>query len=76
MKKKETGSIFASTETTGALGTYLASPKGGLTKREFFAALAMQGILSRGRPEHEVASEAVWYADQLIKALGEGSERA
>jgi hypothetical protein len=43
----------------------------GLTKREHFAALAMQGILSSdsGQGYEFVSSEAVTYADALIKAL-------
>lgn len=49
----------------------------GLTKREYFAAMAMQGILSgrneqveqRGYPYHEVAVWAAEQADELIKQL-------
>lgn len=46
----------------------------GLTKREFFAAMAMQGILSDidkydAWDAREVAADAVLYADELIKAL-------
>lgn len=46
----------------------------GLTKREYFAAMAMQGILS-ACPEHgpmsemRVASYAIEYADELLKQL-------
>ena len=45
----------------------------GLTKREYFAGLAMQGILA-GNWEHEsplqeICSEAVIHADQLIVEL-------
>ena len=43
----------------------------GLTKREYFAAMALQGLASRqGSPafEHE-AEQAVKYADALLKQL-------
>lgn len=49
----------------------------GLTKREYFAAMAMQGILSNasglGEPEHWVRF-AVKYADALIKELSKGEK--
>ena len=42
----------------------------GLTKREHFAAIAMQGILSTGfRHEEEVAKQAIKAADALLKGL-------
>jgi len=48
----------------------------GLTKREHFAAMAMQGILSNPRWEgkddylaYQVASSAVRYADALLAEL-------
>ena len=41
---------------------------GGLTKREYFAAKAMQGLLANG--DHGViSSDAIRYADQLIEGL-------
>jgi hypothetical protein len=41
-----------------------------LTKREYFAALAMQGILTKNNSTKEVIAEmAVEHADALIKAL-------
>ena len=41
-----------------------------LSDREFYAAMAMQGIISRQEwPADEVAKEAVAYADALIQAL-------
>jgi hypothetical protein len=45
-------------------------PQDGLTKREYFAAMAMQGILSQhdSRPSY-TATLAVEYADALIAAL-------
>ena len=45
---------------------------GGLTKREYFAALAMQGMLSKsaGRyPTSEIINDAIGAADALIKEL-------
>jgi len=43
----------------------------GLTKREYFAAMAMQGILSdtADRGENYVAIQSVKIADALIEAL-------
>ena len=58
----------------------------GLTKRELFAAIAMQGLLSGGHyqsaqecaepgndPEQIIAEDAARYADALIKALSKES---
>ena len=43
----------------------------GLTKREYFAGLAMQGIMAAGIITNvvDVASDAVTYADELLEAL-------
>lgn len=43
----------------------------GLTKRELFAAMAMQGRLSSGGWERvvEVAKDSVFFADALLKEL-------
>lgn len=43
----------------------------GLTKREYFAAMAMQGVLSSSadRGEAAVVKMAMKFADQLLKAL-------
>lgn len=43
----------------------------GLTKREYFAAMAMQGILENKVPHYQLAEKAVTMADALIKALNE-----
>lgn len=40
-----------------------------LSKREYFAALAMQGLLSKDWPHDYIAEEAVALADGLIDAL-------
>lgn len=46
--------------------------KMGLTKREYFAAMAMQGFVSAGvHSNWEAVELAVKYADALIKALNE-----
>ena len=58
------------TSHTENYGTY--SPEYGLTKREYFAAKAMQGLLTvihhTDRP-YNVAKEAVMTADALIEEL-------
>jgi len=41
----------------------------GLTKREYFAAMAMQGIISHGHSHGICGNIAVDYADGLISAL-------
>lgn len=49
----------------------------GLTKREYAAIMAMQGILARSFGENMVkdaCAKAVEYADALLKALGEKHE--
>jgi hypothetical protein len=43
-------------------------PEEGLTKREYFAAMAMQGLLANPNISC-VTSDAVLYADKLIEAL-------
>lgn len=51
-----------------------------LTKREYFAAIAMQGLISTFSSTHTITtsvyigitSEAVFFADMLIKQLNEG----
>ena len=47
------------------------SPQSGLTKREYFAAKALQGILSDHTRSlgKDIAIDAVKMADHLIKAL-------
>lgn len=44
----------------------------GLTKREVFAAMAMQGLLSKeGFPYQELVERAVVVADELINTLNQ-----
>jgi hypothetical protein len=48
----------------------------GLTKRELFAAMAMQGLLANPATDgtySQIADDAVVYADQLIKELNQTS---
>lgn len=47
------------------------APEYGLTKREYFAAMAMQGILSGGRDRVivDVVRKAVMYSDALLEEL-------
>lgn len=46
-------------------------PKLGLTKREYFAAMAMQALVTRGvySIKENAADQSVLYADALIEAL-------
>jgi len=46
----------------------------GLTKREYFAGLAMQGILSNHGVHSDIAKWAVEQADSLLKELELGHE--
>ena len=46
----------------------------GLTKREYFAGLAMQGLLINGINNVSTASNAVKCADELLKELLKGNE--
>lgn len=61
---------FEGPESTGPYMLY-----NGLTKREYYAGLAMQGLLSRyymcetPLPLADVAKDAVEAADELLKAL-------
>ena len=54
-------------------GNGIHAPELGLTKREYFAAIAMQGLLSNPSecPLSGYANDAVKAADELIKALNE-----
>jgi hypothetical protein len=46
------------------------SKPNGLTKREYFAAMAMQGLLANNKSEHKYCViAAVEYADALIEVL-------
>ena len=51
------------------VGQYHQCP--GLTKREYFAGLAMQGMLAAGNPPYSdtLAEVAVIYAEELLEEL-------
>jgi hypothetical protein len=58
--------------------SYSGNPDGcmeGLTKREYFAAMAMQGLVTSGKYEHwdseQLGAVAVRISEGLIKALNE-----
>ena len=56
----------------GEGGSYTNVVNTGLTKRELFAGLAMQALLTNGSYEfHGAGIDAVKFADGLIKALAE-----
>lgn len=55
------------------------TPEGGLSKRELFAAMAMQGLLSSSPPDQEVglewaAKRALQHADALLEVLEDEKE--
>lgn len=55
-------------------GGYMAR-RGGLSKRELFAAMAMQGLLAGGYHDRfpgEASEQAVLYADSLLAELERG----
>ena len=59
-------------QSADVLGSH--EPEFGLTKREYFAAEAMQGLLATITPSHSLsllAKTSVEVADALIKALNE-----
>lgn len=59
-------------DDTGRQAVGYPYPELGLTKREYFAAQALTGILAQspcGASAEQFAQEAVWVADALIKAL-------
>ena len=49
----------------------------GLTKREYFAAMAMHGIVANSESNGIISScvrDAIFFADELIKQLNENEE--
>lgn len=72
---------FPTPQLAGSAGDYVMESYGGLTKREYFAGLAMQGFLSgsvnsvflQASPghllTHAVAEASIDYADALLAAL-------
>ena len=47
------------------------APQEGLTKREYFASMALQGMLAKYGSDYQVqnAKEAIYWADALIEEL-------
>lgn len=64
---------FATPAVIYVYGDTYSESRSGLSKREFFAALALQGLLANPNSWHnsrnDIASEAVLTAEALIKAL-------
>ena len=50
----------------------------GLTKREYFAAMAMQGLLTKFGNDYElqIAKDAIYWADALIEELNKANHNA
>jgi hypothetical protein len=67
---KANQSIFP-TQEFGESGRPISDLSGGLTKREYLAAMAMQGILAKDgyRERHGLAWDAVNTADALLAVL-------
>jgi len=65
----KSGSAFPGYEMAGSNGDYWPEPYEGLTKREYFAAKALQGILSgcgHTLPHTSYAKQAFDYADAML----------
>lgn len=61
--------------TKGNEGAFAKEYQKGLTKREYFAAMAMQGMLAEGHDSFRiVAKHAVDQADALIEELNKESK--
>lgn len=64
-------------DAAGVFNKYEAFTSGGLTKREYFATMAMQGILGNSQYSTlapAVAIEAVSYANALLKELEKNND--
>lgn len=58
---------FARPVSDAGFITYFASE--GLTRREYFAAMALQGLLANRHEDYLLTEKAVMYADALIEQL-------
>ena len=61
-----------SIKNNGHLAAFASSELSGLTKREYFASMAMQGFLAASENRHALAGAAqfaVRAADELLEAL-------
>ena len=52
--------------STDPMGYAVAQTNFGLTKREWFAGMALQGLLASGKDLASFVSEAFLYADEMI----------
>lgn len=71
---RKNGDLPAMPIEFNGFGLYAPEAHAGLSKREYFAALAMQGILSNGvdftlHDDKDVAAAAVLHADLLLTEL-------
>ncbi len=55
-------------------GMYQYTHNPGLTKREYFAGLAMQGLLTCDCNQSDLEAQAVGRADELLRILEKGNE--
>lgn len=64
------------TSGTDSIHNSEQAPTDGLTKREYFAAMAMQGIMANQNSGSipKMCQDAVFAADELIKALNQPHE--
>ena len=66
--------MFVKIKYEAIMKTLPNDPASRLTKREHFAALVLQGILSRTRFTNDLPELAVRIADKLIKELNKEQE--
>ena len=74
MKNADMLAMPVTVERIGLTGDRITTPRGGLTKREYFAALAMQGFCAApdsngGCDIFSIAATAVRQADALLAEL-------
>ena len=71
MSKNDGGPAFPERGSRG-----IATGGEGMSMRDYFAAKAMQGILSNpdgiGFPDEKIAKDAYWMADAMLKVREEG----
>lgn len=75
MKTKPNDLISPSQEPVFSDGKFAITQSGGLTKREYFAALAMQAMADNDESLIDIASSAVSLADELIMALNRTADQ-
>jgi hypothetical protein len=60
---------MAEMKTVGGVSAYPHNDSDGLTIRQYFAVMALQGLLSNSRPTKDAVATAVRAADELIIEL-------